>query len=423
MSGSYNVALGIGLVTTGFCSMALGGYDTVNGDYASSLGTYLTVNGSGGVGIGYSAGAGYFTVGTSTANQGIGQVAIGVGTMGGEILEINPVLNNVGYGYVADEIVTVATGSYNATVKVLTVLSTGPINWNSLSAGGTGYVVGDTGTVDGGTGGEYYVDSIDGAAASVSVNNGGTGYSVNDVLTLEGGGYDCTVTVTGVTAGVIDSVSLTTAGTGYSATTYGVTGGTGNNDAIISIDSLVGAVTGYSITNTGSGYSTGIATTTATSGAGSGFAIDITSVLDGGIDTFEIVWGGYGYSTGTGQGLTSALAGHDATCEVTSVSSDLGGMKAQGTGSIAIGYDVQALTNPNVICIGKNFSSDVTKSFNVGFDAVDFQVISGQVNINDVLKLNPIADAPSSPVEGMIYADTDHHLYYYDGSTWKQLDN
>ncbi len=39
------------------------------------------------------------------------------------------------------------------------------------------------------------------------------------------------------------------------------------------------------------------------------------------------------------------------------------------------------------------------------------------------IKLLPQALPPGSPAEGMIYADTDHHLYYYNGSTWVQLDN
>jgi hypothetical protein len=40
-----------------------------------------------------------------------------------------------------------------------------------------------------------------------------------------------------------------------------------------------------------------------------------------------------------------------------------------------------------------------------------------------LLKLTPRAE-PSSPVEGMIYANSsDHHLYFYNGTTWKQLDN
>lgn len=43
------------------------------------------------------------------------------------------------------------------------------------------------------------------------------------------------------------------------------------------------------------------------------------------------------------------------------------------------------------------------------------------VNITDVIKLTPTADPPSGATEGMIYADTDHHLYYYNGSTWVSM--
>lgn len=39
------------------------------------------------------------------------------------------------------------------------------------------------------------------------------------------------------------------------------------------------------------------------------------------------------------------------------------------------------------------------------------------------VKLTPGSE-PSSPTEGMIYANSsDHHLYFYNGTTWKQLDN
>lgn len=35
-----------------------------------------------------------------------------------------------------------------------------------------------------------------------------------------------------------------------------------------------------------------------------------------------------------------------------------------------------------------------------------------------VLRLVPQADAPADPVEGMVYADTDHKLYVHNGTTW-----
>jgi len=40
------------------------------------------------------------------------------------------------------------------------------------------------------------------------------------------------------------------------------------------------------------------------------------------------------------------------------------------------------------------------------------------VNITDVIKLTPTASPPAGATEGMIYADTDHHLYYYNGTSW-----
>lgn len=44
------------------------------------------------------------------------------------------------------------------------------------------------------------------------------------------------------------------------------------------------------------------------------------------------------------------------------------------------------------------------------------------VSITDVIRLTPTASPPAGATEGMIYADTDHHLYYHNGTTWVQID-
>lgn len=44
--------------------------------------------------------------------------------------------------------------------------------------------------------------------------------------------------------------------------------------------------------------------------------------------------------------------------------------------------------------------------------------------LNAVLRLTPLASAPTSNLaEGNFYCGTDHHVYYYNGTDWKQLDN
>ncbi len=50
-------------------------------------------------------------------------------------------------------------------------------------------------------------------------------------------------------------------------------------------------------------------------------------------------------------------------------------------------------------------------------------VITASYLAASAIRLYPSPDPPSTPFEGMIYSDTDHHLYYYNGTTWKQLDN
>jgi hypothetical protein len=88
------------------------------------------------------------------------------------------------------------------------------------------------------------------------------------------------------------------------------------------------------------------------------------------------------------------------------------GTQAGGTGTLRpVKILGSALTTPDLISTGV-----------VGATS-GFTGPAGVVRINDVVALTPLGNPPSSPSEGWIYAGTDHHLYYYNGTAWKQLDN
>ena len=62
-----------------------------------------------------------------------------------------------------------------------------------------------------------------------------------------------------------------------------------------------------------------------------------------------------------------------------------------------------------------NFGEDYSKQV--------LHINARYVYLREFVKLFPADDPPATAEEGMIYSDTDHHLYYYNGTTWKQLDN
>ena len=86
-----------------------------------------------------------------------------------------------------------------------------------------------------------------------------------------------------------------------------------------------------------------------------------------------------------------------------------------GTGNVFIGYNAgYNYTGSNKLYIANNSTTTLMEG--------DFQ--NGTVTINNVLNLTPLASAPSSPILGTIYVNsTDNHIYFYNGSTWIQLDN
>lgn len=155
----------------------------------------------------------------------------------------------------------------------------GTIDTAVINDPGSGYIVGDTVTVDGGNNdGQLQVDAIThGNVLTVSVNDPGTGYSVSDVLTLDGGLGDATVEVTAITGGGgIDTINLLSNGNNYNVTSYLALGGTGTGGIINvdTIDGVGGAITSLSITNQGFTYSDG--TNTLSGGTGEGATADIT---------------------------------------------------------------------------------------------------------------------------------------------------
>jgi hypothetical protein len=98
------------------------------------------------------------------------------------------------------------------------------------------------------------------------------------------------------------------------------------------------------------------------------------------------------------------------------------------TKSIYLGYNTRASANgqTNQIVIGPdaigNGSNTATILDNNGTDV--WMGENGQAaTIQTIAKLLPTADPPGSPSLGWIYADTDTHLYFYNGSSWVQLDN
>lgn len=90
---------------------------------------------------------------------------------------------------------------------------------------------------------------------------------------------------------------------------------------------------------------------------------------------------------------------------------------SRGTGRILIGYKAgYSVLADNILIIDNYYTSGANPLIYGDF-------VTGIVTFNRVLKLTPGA-APAVPAEGQIYANsTDHHLYYYNGTTWKQLDN
>lgn len=155
---------------------------------------------------------------------------------------------------------------------------------------GTGYVVGDTGTINGGAPGflaRYrvlfvYTNAI--STYSWSTPNLGTGYVVGDIGTVNGGTTAASYQVLAVGAGgSVTNLVLTQLGAGYTTGLKATTPTSGVGSGLqISVDSVFSGVAGITLDSNGGGYSVanGVGTTNggAQPGVGTGLTINITAV-------------------------------------------------------------------------------------------------------------------------------------------------
>jgi hypothetical protein len=154
-----------------------------------------------------------------------------------------------------------------------------------------------------------------GVIASIGLNGNGTGYVNGDTFTVDGGILPLAIGVVNhVFNNAIASSSGAAAGTGYVAgDTFTVdTGSTLAHGKVLTVGAL-GIVTSYALLTLGAGYAVATVATTATSGVGTGLTLNILSRFNG-VSDVTINDGGQGYSvnasvattatSGVGVGLT-----------------------------------------------------------------------------------------------------------------------
>jgi len=163
----------------------------------------------------------------------------------------------------------------------------------TIYAGGSGYAIGDTVSLNTGTydhAPEIEVRGIvtaDVVATVASIVAGGTGYSVGDTLNIDGGTFTtaCVLEVVTESAGVVTSLQINNPGA-YSVqpagtlTTTALTG-SGNDDLTVTVtwtSSVAGIVTDILISDAGAATVTPTdpVATTATIGTGTGLQVDLT---------------------------------------------------------------------------------------------------------------------------------------------------
>jgi hypothetical protein len=146
---------------------------------------------------------------------------------------------------------------------------------------------------------------------------------------------------------------------------------------------------------------------------------------------------GHGMSVGT-TGSNNIAIGQNAADNITTpdyniaIGSNALNKDTFGVANVAIGHNAGYYLNGSYnICIGSSGYNFINKSNkliigneNSSNDLISGDFLTGITTFTSIIRLIPRNNQITDPQEGTIYCDdSDHHLYFYNGTAWKQLDN
>ena len=211
---------------------------------------------------------------------------------------------------------------------------------------------------------------------------------------------------------------------GPSNTFIGCTAGYSNTTGYQ--NTFVGELAGYYNTtgdrNTFSGYCAGAINTTGYNNSAMGYHA-LYSNTEGGNNSAM----GYKalYSNTTGYANSAVGIGalySNTTGSRNSAVGDSAGHNSKGSGNVFLGYEAGLNeTGSNKLFIANSDANNlIYGEFDNGRVGINTTKPARNLHINDVMRLQPRATAPSDPAEGDIYMDSiDHKLKVYDGTTWQ----
>jgi len=128
------------------------------------------------------------------------------------------------------------------------------------------------------------------------------------------------------------------------------------------------------------------------------------------------------YSTGGASGLSMEIGGRKGYGRIYGYNiMDQQVFKMDVSDRLTLGIPLEM--NGKNIKLNSNYISRSGDNYGIAIDANDNVNIIKSATIGQVLQLTSITPTPSA-VQGTIFNSSDNnHLWFYDGSAWKQLDN